>query len=74
MDSSSPLISKGLIVIGCSRSDVDYKHPNFHHFKTDITIEQNIIDLFKTIKYKFGKLEMSKGSKGGAGGDGGFDM
>lgn len=27
-----------------------------------------------TFSYKFGKLEMSKGSKGGAGGDGGFDM
>jgi 3-oxoacyl-[acyl-carrier protein] reductase len=50
-------ISKGLIVIGCSRSDIDYKHPNFYHFKTDITIEQNIIDLFKTIKSKFGKLD-----------------
>jgi len=51
-------ISKGMIVVGCSRSELNFSHPNFHHIQTDITIEKNITDIFKMVKLKFGRLDI----------------
>lgn len=50
-------ISKGMVVIGCSRSSYKYFHPNLVHVMTDVGVEKNVIDLFKMIKTRFGKLD-----------------
>ncbi len=50
-------LSKGLIVIGCSRGDCTLTHPSFEYIKTDISIEENVISVFKQIKNKYGKID-----------------
>lgn len=48
---------KGLKVIGCSRSKVDIASYNFEHVVADVSNEQQVINLFKMIKSKYGKLD-----------------
>jgi len=37
---------RGDIVVGCSRSQCDYSHPNFSQFKVDVSDEQSVRKLF----------------------------
>tara|TARA_B100000242_G_C43006918_1_gene467983 strand:- start:257 stop:949 length:693 start_codon:yes stop_codon:yes gene_type:complete len=50
-------IQKGNIVIGCSRSDVDWQLDNYHHFLADVRDEKSVKKMFAKIRKDFGKLD-----------------
>lgn len=50
-------ISKGFIVIGCSRGSTDLKDPNYIHYCLDIANENDVKNMFKDIRAKYGRLD-----------------
>lgn len=50
-------LNEGHIVVGCSRSDSDFKHDNYHHFCADVASEQDAKPIFKFIRREFGRLD-----------------
>ncbi|WP_454878828.1 SDR family NAD(P)-dependent oxidoreductase [Serratia inhibens] len=50
-------VAQGHIVVGCSRSDVDWKLDGYHHFLADVIDEHAVKALFKNIRLKFGVLD-----------------
>lgn len=50
-------IAMGHIVVGCSRSPVDWNLENYHHFLTDVADEKAVKGLFICIRKKFQKLD-----------------
>jgi 3-oxoacyl-[acyl-carrier protein] reductase len=50
-------IAQGHIVIGCSRSPIDWKLENYHHYSCDVTDEKTVVGMFSEIGKKFGKLD-----------------
>jgi len=48
---------KGHIVIGCSRSKIDYEINNYIHYYLDITDEYEVKKMFLQIKKEFGQLD-----------------
>jgi 3-oxoacyl-[acyl-carrier protein] reductase len=51
-------LEKGHIVVGCSRSQSDLEHSNYSHYCLDVSNEQQVMDLFVTIRKKFGRLDV----------------
>ncbi len=47
----------GHIVFGFSRSPLDYENNNFHYFEGDVTDENFVIGLVKSIREKYGRLD-----------------
>ncbi len=43
-------LAQGHIVIGCSRQEVEFSHPNYKHFLVDLTQEQDILNFAKNVK------------------------
>ncbi|MEQ1974476.1 SDR family oxidoreductase [Xenorhabdus sp. SGI240] len=50
-------VAQGHIVVGCSRSDIDWQLADYHHFLVDVIDEQAVKTLFKYIRQKFGILD-----------------
>jgi len=50
-------LSKGYFVIGCSRSECTIKNENYTHFIVDITNEEEILNIFKSIRKDFKRLD-----------------
>ncbi len=50
-------LEQGHIVIGCSRSESDFKHENYHHFCADVASEEDAKPIFKFIRREFGRLD-----------------
>jgi 3-oxoacyl-[acyl-carrier protein] reductase len=50
--------SHGNIVIGCSRTESEYKDKNYNHIKCDITNEKNVKSLFRDIKKNYSGLDI----------------
>jgi 3-oxoacyl-[acyl-carrier protein] reductase len=50
-------LKQGHIVIGCSRSESDFKHENYHHFCADVASEQDAKPIFKFIRRELGRLD-----------------
>ena len=46
------------VVIGCSRSESNFLHPNYYHTCLDISNEKDIVDLFKSIRKDFQRLDI----------------
>jgi len=44
-------------VIGCSRSEVDWKLPNYEHIQLDVSDEKAVRRLFKYIRSAYGRLD-----------------
>ena len=51
-------LKKNYNVIGCSRSDIDFKHDNYLHFNIDISNEQSVKDMFLRFRKKFKRLDI----------------
>jgi len=45
-------------VIGCSRNVGTIDHPNYHHKCLDISLEKEILELFKYIRQEFKRLDV----------------
>lgn len=54
---SEYFLEQGHIVVGCSRSESDLKHENYHHFCADVASEQDAKPIFKFIRREFGRLD-----------------
>lgn len=50
-------LEKGHIVIGCSRTESDLEHDNYHHFIADVSDEKQVKNLVKTVYKKYGKID-----------------
>ena len=44
------LLSKGWIVVGCSRKEAEIKSANYHHYYLDITDEKAVVNMVRQIK------------------------
>lgn len=44
------LLSKGWIVVGCSRKEAEIKSANYHHYCLDITDEKSVVQMVRQIK------------------------
>jgi 3-oxoacyl-[acyl-carrier protein] reductase len=51
-------IKKKNIVLGCSRSQVNYKIDNYHHFCLDVSDERKIKKMISEIRKTFGRLDI----------------
>ena len=43
-------LRRGHLVFGCSRSESDIIHDNYHHYITDVTVESDIKKMLLKIK------------------------
>lgn len=50
-------VKQGHIVIGCSRSAVDFELENYHHFELDVSNEISVVKMFREMKSKFGRMD-----------------
>ncbi|MCK6622846.1 MAG: SDR family oxidoreductase [Calditrichaceae bacterium] len=50
--------AKGYRVIGCSRSEVDFKLDNYRHFCLDVSDEKKVKEMFAEINRSFGRLDI----------------
>lgn len=51
-------LKRSFFVVGCSRSEIDFKHPNYKHFKVDVEIESEIADIFKFLRLEKKRLDI----------------
>lgn len=51
-------IAKGHTVIGCSRSETEYRNENYHHFKVDLSNESEINQFAHSLKKQFGEIDV----------------
>ena len=50
-------LSKGHVVIGCSRSKADWSQENYYHFEVDVADETAVKDMFSFIRKSFSRLD-----------------
>lgn len=50
-------LSKGMHVIGCSRSNVDWQSDNYEHFCLDVADEKKVKQMFMEIQHKHKRLD-----------------
>jgi len=51
-------LSKGFLVIGCSRGYSDLQHTNYRHFCLNVSDEKGVKTMFKSIKSEYGRLDV----------------
>lgn len=51
-------LDKRYNVLGCSRTDSDFKHPNYHHFICDVTDEKSVKSTVRKAKSVFGTIDI----------------
>jgi len=51
-------VSKGFIVTGCSRENVDFKLSDYHHHCLDITDESSVKKMFRETRRTHGRLDI----------------
>jgi 3-oxoacyl-[acyl-carrier protein] reductase len=59
-------LEQGHVVIGCSRLQSDLEHLNYFHYCLDVSIEEQVINLFISIRKKFGRLDVLINNAGSA--------
>ncbi|OGT63247.1 MAG: oxidoreductase [Gammaproteobacteria bacterium RIFCSPHIGHO2_12_FULL_45_12] len=50
-------VEKGHIVIGCSRSSIDWSLPNYKHFELDVSDEKSVRNLFRCVRKEYGRVD-----------------
>ncbi|SHI48206.1 3-oxoacyl-[acyl-carrier protein] reductase [Cruoricaptor ignavus] len=51
-------LSKDFNVAGCSRSESDFKHPNYTHFICDVSNENEVKQTVRQVKKQFGSVDV----------------
>lgn len=51
-------LNDGNIVIGCSRSASDLEHNNYKHFAIDVSIEKDILAVFKFLRKEYKRVDV----------------
>ena len=52
-----PYVAKGFQIVGCSREESDYRHPNYRHYALDVADEPAVIAMFADVRRRFGRLD-----------------
>ena len=60
------LHSAGYTVVGCGRSDPVEKSP-FHHIRADVSVESDVVSMFREIRKTFGRIDVLVNNAGTAG-------
>tara|TARA_B100001175_G_scaffold200342_1_gene170137 strand:+ start:76 stop:771 length:696 start_codon:yes stop_codon:yes gene_type:complete len=47
---SEKFLQRGYVVFGCSRSETDLNHKNYHHFIADVSVEEDVKNMTRNIK------------------------
>lgn len=55
---SERYLELGHTVIGCSRSASDLEHENYSHYELSVSDEKKVINLFKDVRKKHGKIDV----------------
>lgn len=55
---SEQYCEEGFRVVGCSRGDSDFSHPNYTHIIADVSDELSVKSLMKEIKKKLGRIDV----------------
>lgn len=50
-------VNKGHIVVGCSRSPIDWQLDGYTHHLADVSNEKEVLQIFKQIKKDYGRLD-----------------
>ena len=50
-------LAKGHLVVGCSRRDATVAHDRYTHVALDVRDESAVLELFKTVRAEFGRLD-----------------
>lgn len=50
-------LQHGWHVVGCSRKAVSLPHKNYRHFSLDIADESAVVDMVRTVKAEFGRID-----------------
>lgn len=50
-------ISKGHIVIGCSRGEIDWQLNDYEHFSLDVADEKKVKKMFSAVRKKYGRVD-----------------
>lgn len=51
-------VERGFVVIGCSRSPVDYEYDNYIHFCLDVADEEKVKQMFSQIRKTYKRLDV----------------
>ena len=51
-------LNKENIVIGCSRSEASINHKNYRHFSLEITDEKALVNMIRSVKKEFKKIDI----------------
>ncbi|EDP75576.1 SDR family oxidoreductase [Hydrogenivirga sp. 128-5-R1-1] len=51
-------LSKGNIVVGCSRGESSINHNSYRHFQLDVSDEKKVIDMVRKAKKEFGRVDI----------------
>jgi len=51
-------LEQGYKVIGCSRSEAEFKHENYEHFITEVSDEKTVKKMFAQIRKRYGRIDV----------------
>ena len=51
-------LSNNDIVIGCSRGESTIDHENYRHFVLDVSDEKAVVNMIRSVKKEFGKIDV----------------
>ncbi|QNM91533.1 SDR family NAD(P)-dependent oxidoreductase [Aliarcobacter cryaerophilus] len=51
-------LSIGNVVVGCSRGSSTVNHENYRHFELDVSDEKAVLEMIRTTKKEFGKIDI----------------
>ncbi|MDA3843359.1 MAG: SDR family NAD(P)-dependent oxidoreductase [Candidatus Kapabacteria bacterium] len=51
-------LEQGYKVIGCSRSEAEFKHENYEHFITGVSDEKTVKKMFAQIRKRYGRIDV----------------
>ncbi len=63
-DLAGRLISAGYRVAGCSREAADWSLDGYCHFRADVSHENEVAQLFRSIRRHFGRLDVAVNNAG----------
>lgn len=55
---------KGYLVEGCSRKEIDWQFPNYHHHIADVTIDSQVKKVISSIRNRHGCLDITINNAG----------
>jgi 3-oxoacyl-[acyl-carrier protein] reductase len=55
---------KGYFVEGCSRKEIDWRLPSYHHHTVDVSVESQVKEMISSIRKRYGRLDIAINNAG----------